>query len=139
MNKTASSNSLFPIILGDFNARSSSWWKEDKTTTEDIHLEALTSLHNSDKLISEPTQSLCKVLSVHQSGFWSNDSCGSLLSIVYNLYKAFDAYTTLETCYVFLDISKAFDKVWHQGLVFKLMSVGVSDSLLSLIESFLNN
>ena len=81
-----------------------------------------------------------KVLSVHQSGFWSNDSCGNqLLSIVYNLHKAFDAYATLETCYVFLDISKAFDKVWHQGLVFKLMSVGVSDSLLSLIESFLNN
>ena len=36
-------------------------------------------------------------------------------------------------------MSKAFDKVWHQGVIFKLKSVGVSDSLLSLIESFLSN
>ena len=36
-------------------------------------------------------------------------------------------------------MSKAFDKVWHQGLIFKLRSVGVSDSLLCIIESFLSN
>ena len=36
-------------------------------------------------------------------------------------------------------MSKAFDKVWHQGLIFKLKSVGVLDSLLNLIESFLSN
>ena len=36
-------------------------------------------------------------------------------------------------------MSKAFEKVWHQGLIFKLKSVGVSDSLLNLIESFLRN
>ena len=40
---------------------------------------------------------------------------------------------------MFLDISKAFDKVWHQGLIFKLKSLGVSDSLSNLIESFLSN
>ena len=34
---------------------------------------------------------------------------------------------------------KAFDKVWHQGLIYKLKSVGVSDSLLKLIQSFLTN
>ena len=47
-----------------------------------------------------------KLLSVHQSGFWSNDSCvNQLLLIVHNLYKAFDAYPTLKTCGVFLDMS----------------------------------
>ena len=77
---------------------------------------------------------------MHQSGFWPNDSCvNQLLSIVHNLYKAFDACPILETFGVFLDMSKAFDKVWHQGLIFKLKSVGVSDSLLNLIESFLSN
>ena len=45
---------------------------------------------------------------------------------------------TPETHGVILDMSKAFDNVWHQGLIFKLMSVGVSDSLLNLIESFLS-
>ena len=34
---------------------------------------------------------------------------------------------------------KAFDKVWHEELIFKLKSVGVSDSLLCPIESFLRN
>ena len=77
-----------------------------------------------------------KLLSVHQSGFRSNDSCvNQLLSIVHNLYKAFDAYPTLKTRGVFLDMSKAFGKVWHQGLIFKLKSIGVFGSPLSLIES----
>ena len=58
LSKTASSNSLFTIILDDVNATSSTWWKEDKTTTEGTHLEALTSLHNFDQLISEPTHKL---------------------------------------------------------------------------------
>ena len=58
LSKTASNNSLFTIILGDFNTRSSSWWKEDKTTTEGRHLEALTSLCNFGQLISETTHIL---------------------------------------------------------------------------------
>ena len=80
-----------------------------------------------------------KLLSIHQSGIQSNDSCvNQLLLIVHNLCNSFDVYPTLETCGVFLDMSKAFDKVWHQGLIFKLKSVGVSDSLLNLLESFLS-
>ena len=58
LSKTVSSNSLFTLILGDFNARSSSWWEEDRTTTEGSQLEALTSLHNFHQLISEPTHIL---------------------------------------------------------------------------------
>ena len=81
-----------------------------------------------------------KLLSVHQSGLRSSNSyVNQLSSIVHKLYKAFGAYPTLETRVVFLDMFKAFDKVWHQGLIFKLKSVEVSDSLLHLIESFLSN
>ena len=57
LSKTVSTSSLFTILC-DFNARSSSWWKEDKTTVEGTHLEVLTSLHNFHQLISEPTQLL---------------------------------------------------------------------------------
>ena len=39
----------------------------------------------------------------------------------------------------FLNMSKAFDKVWHEGLIFKLKSMGISDALLELIKSFLTN
>ena len=79
-----------------------------------------------------------KLLSADQSGFRENDSCvNQLLSIVLNIYSAFDAYPTLESRGVFLDMSKAFDKVWHEGLIFKLKSMGISEALLELIKSFL--
>ena len=58
LSKTASSTSLFTITLGNFNAKSSPWWKKDKTTVEGTHLEALTYLHNFHKLMSEPTHLL---------------------------------------------------------------------------------
>ena len=40
---------------------------------------------------------------------------------------------------VFLDISKAFDKVWHKGLLYKLTQNGISGKLLSIISNFLSN
>ena len=39
----------------------------------------------------------------------------------------------------FLDISKAFDKVWHEDLLFKLETIGISGSLPKLFQSFLND
>ena len=37
----------------------------------------------------------------------------------------------------FLDISKAFDRVWHEGLIYKIKCMEVKGDLLALIESFL--
>ena len=39
----------------------------------------------------------------------------------------------------YLDMSKAFDKVWHKGLIVKLKSASISEALLELIKSFLTN
>ena len=36
-------------------------------------------------------------------------------------------------------MSKAFDKVWHQGLIFKLKQNGVSGQLLKLLSNYLTN
>ena len=40
---------------------------------------------------------------------------------------------------VALDISKAFDGVWHAGLLHKLKSYGISGQIFGLISSFLSN
>ena len=70
----------------------------------------------------------------------NNDSCvNQLLSIVHKIYSDFDEYPSLEVRSNFLDISKAFDKVWHEGLIFKLEIIGISGNLLKLFESFLSN
>ena len=76
------------------------------------------------------------LISPNQSGFKPGDSCiNQLLSITHEIYNSFDE--GLEVRSVFLDISKAFDKVWHKGLLFKLSKNGISGNLLELLSSFL--
>ena len=68
-----------------------------------------------------------------QSGFLPGDSCISqLLSIVHDISSSFDCDPTIDVRGVFLDISKAFDKVWHDGIIFKLETYGVKGKLLNL-------
>ena len=59
------------------------------------------------------------LLSQNQSGFRPGDSTiFQLLSITSTIYDSFEKYD--ERRAVFFDISKAFDKVWHEGIIFKL-------------------
>ena len=68
-----------------------------------------------------------------QSGFRPGDSTtNQLLDLVDTIHQSFDATPTLEVRAVFLYISKAFDKVWHEGLILKLKQKGVSRTLLKL-------
>ena len=39
----------------------------------------------------------------------------------------------------FHNISKAFDKVWHKGLIFKLKTYGVEGNVLKLLENYLTD
>ena len=78
------------------------------------------------------------LVSSHQSGFQGDDSCISqLLSITHEIYKSFEE--GFEVRGVFLDISKAFNRVWHDGLIFKLQKNGVSGKLLLLLKDFLKS
>ena len=52
------------------------------------------------------------LLSINQSGFRANDSCiNQLISITHEIYRAFNCNPSLEVIGIFLDLSKAFDKV----------------------------
>ena len=75
----------------------------------------------------------------NQSVFPPGDSTtNQLLYLVNEIHKAFDDPKCLEIRAVFLDISKAFDKVWHDGLLFKLNQNGILGSLLKLFEDYLH-
>ena len=40
---------------------------------------------------------------------------------------------------IFLDISSAFDKIWHKGLISKLTQIGINGKLLNTFESYPSN
>ena len=78
------------------------------------------------------------LISPAHSGFEQGDSfINQLLSITHEIYHSMDEGYEIRG--VFLDISKAFDKVWHEGLVFKLKQNGISGNLLNIFEDFLRN
>ena len=78
-----------------------------------------------------------KLISSSQSDFKPSDSyINQLLSITHEIYSSFDE--GLEVRSVLLDISKAFDKVWHDDIFFKLTQNGISKNLLNLLHDILN-
>ena len=82
----------------------------------------------------------CELLNPNQSGFRPGDSTvNQMISITHTIFEAFDCNPPLDVRSVYLDISKAFDRVWHDGLVYKLKRCGVSGQLLFIIQSFLKD
>ena len=61
-----------------------------------------------------------------RSVFLQGDLCiAQLLSIIYEIQTAFNENPTADGREVFLEVSKALDKVWHDGIIFKLKAYGV--------------
>ena len=70
------------------------------------------------------------------SGFKRKDATvNQLLKIVHQIYQ--DINSGKDTCLVFLDVSKAFDKVWHKDLLFKLRQLGIAGTLYDWLEHYL--
>ena len=75
-------------------------------------------------------------LTSFQSGFVPKDSTvNQLVSIYHSFCSALDEGKEVRA--VFCDISKAFDRVWHKGLLFKLRQSGIAGSLLSWLTDYL--
>ena len=80
----------------------------------------------------------CGLFSDFQSGFRSCQSTADLLTVVSDrIARAFNRSRATQA--VALDIYKAFDRVWHTGLLYKPKSYGISGQIFGLISSFLSN
>ncbi|MCG7882888.1 MAG: hypothetical protein JAY96_15005, partial [Candidatus Thiodiazotropha endolucinida] len=74
----------------------------------------------------------------YQSGFLPGHSTTyQLVDIFHLICQSFDEKQY--SCMVFCDISKAFDRVWHRGLLFKLRQNGIKDPLLTWISNYLSD
>jgi hypothetical protein len=78
------------------------------------------------------------LLTPKNSGFKERDSAMyQLINIVDKIYRALEDGKDISM--VFLDVSKAFDKVWHLGLLYKLKTNGIDGKLLEWLEDYLSN
>ena len=78
------------------------------------------------------------VITTLQSGFVPGDSTVNQLIDIYNTFcRALDEGKEVRA--IFCDISKAFDRVWHKGLIFKLQSAGISGTLLNWFSDYLQD
>ena len=78
-----------------------------------------------------------KLISDRQAAYLKGDSTVSQLVYLTNKIRenwGYKKYTQI----VWLDISSAFDKVWHSGLLSKLKQIGVTGKFLEVIESYLS-
>ena len=81
-----------------------------------------------------------KLLTPRQFDFINGDSCGNQrLAITHEIYKKLKANRSIGTICVFPDLSKAFDKVWHTGLICNLKSNGIQPRLLTHMNNYLSN
>ena len=78
------------------------------------------------------------LLSDKQYGFRHQRSTADLLTVVTErIYRALDRCGEAKS--VALDISKAFDRVWHEGLLKKIHSYGISGKIFSILKAFLSD
>ena len=82
--------------------------------------------------------SLNKIITKFQSGFLPGDSTtNQLLRFTDDIGKALDLGK--EIMVIFCDISRAFDRVWHEGLLYKLEKIGIHGNLLRWFRSYLSD
>ena len=78
------------------------------------------------------------IITEHQSGFQPKDSTVNQLVYIYNtIISNLDIDKDIR--FIFCDISKAFDRVWHTGLLNKLRKIGIDGNLLSWDTDYLDD
>ena len=81
---------------------------------------------------------ISKIISARQYGFRESHSTTDLLTYVTNKWNlTVEQYG--EAFAIALDISKAFDKVWHENLICKIVAYGLDSITIRWIKSFLKD
>jgi hypothetical protein len=78
------------------------------------------------------------LITIWQSGFLPGSSTVTQLTEIYDQFCR-AVCQGKEIRVVFLDISKAFDRVWHRGLLYKLKSCGITGKLLEWLKDYLTD
>ncbi len=117
--------------------------KDDRTLKENYRPIALLSCLSkiAERCIANHLQHYLitnNILTERQSGFIPGDSTANqLLYITNSINKSFDEGS--DAIGIFMDISKAFDRVSHKALMFKLKQIGITGRLLKWFKSYLSN
>jgi len=78
------------------------------------------------------------IISKYQSGFRRHRSTkDNLLFLTQKICESFNRGKNV--CAIFFDISKAFDKVWHLGIIYKLYLINTPQYIINWVECFLGN
>ena len=142
--------SSFPTLFTHFPPRGNKHTSilSQKKATSLIHstIVPLQSLHSSLKLwrpssLSNFLKSILEtnnLLSDHQYGFRKARSTGDLLAYAVHVWSS-TLESSGESRVISLDISNAFDRIWHKGLLAKLPMFGLHHTLINWIGSFLSD
>lgn len=78
------------------------------------------------------------IIPTHQFGFRSKCSTLHPLTVLVSNVQA-AKLNNFSSAALLLDIRKAFDSVWHKGLLYKLKRINLPDHLIHIVKSFLLN
>ena len=78
------------------------------------------------------------IITDKQAAYLNGDSTAQQL--LYLTHKIKEAWANKQTVQaIFLDVSAAFDAVWHKGLIAKIKQININGKLLELMSSYLDN
>ena len=136
------SNGVFPTIWKKANV-SPIFKQNDKQNKNNYRPISLLSNMGKlfERIVFKHLYAFCmqhKLLTWRNSGYKLMDSSiNQLIFITHNIYKALEKGD--DVCFVSLDATAAFDRVWHDALIYKLRSKGVTGPLLNWLKSYLSN
>ena len=74
-----------------------------------------------------------------QFGFRKKRGTSSLLTQMYELIARTKCNKKTLVTIVSRDVSKAFDKLWRRGLIYKLIEMGLPNKMIKILNSYLND